>query len=367
MAEIFYTDSKFKAENVPFLVNNNMELLVIPNRWLNYISLIRGRTRSPKTWKAYGNQLLYFLDWLEINELDWSTAKERELSDYRIYLERTLTTRGRLPRRNTIHAYMSNVVRFYKWAYREKYISELPFNIEIIQGQQSGGFFKHLDGTGGLMEVTDIIPSREKTEVPYISRSQQEKLIEEVLDKEEDELLYAFMLLTGMRVEEITNMKVYDLPEDDISRRTRVYKFNIVGKGKKERAVYIEHHFLVKLLNWRDFKRPLLAKKWKKKTGRLSDSFWLNSRGGPLSKKTLWNWVRKWGEKAGFHLTPHMFRHTFAFLHYAKTKDIRVLQKLLGHSQLSSTEIYTHLDPEQILKTVAQLDEEIAAMYKKGK
>lgn len=369
MTEILFTGYDFVKNGVPFLVNKNMELIIPANRWLRYIALVRGRTQSPNTWRAYGYHMLYFFDWLEINNIEWNTVMESNLSSYRNYLESSKSARGKPLDVNTIHNYMNTVVNFYKWAYREKLIPSLPFNLEIISINREGdrGFYAHLNKSNGLMEIADIIPRREKKELPYISREQQKKLLEELLDSEDDKLLYAFMLLTGMRLEEIIKIKIHDIPEEDIFGQTKTYPLKVIGKGNKERTVYIGHPLLVELLNWRDYKRHRLAKQWGKKMGRIPHTFWLNTEGGPLTKKALWYRVSKWGEKAGFHLNPHMFRHTFAYLYYAKAKDLRALQKLLGHSQISSTEIYTHLDPEKVMETVAQLDKEIMDMFKQGK
>ncbi len=362
MAEIFFTGKEHDKVGIPFLVNDKMELITVPNRWFRYLALVRGRTQSDKTWSTYGYHSLYYFDWLDKNNLEWNHVIEKDIARYRSYLE-CANGPGKVIEVNSIHDYISTNVRFYKWAFREGFISKLPFTLNKQQATISGdqGFFAHAYKSPVFIDVADVVPSKIRKEAPYISKEQQKILIEKVLDSEEDKLIYALLISTGTRLAEFVGINLDDIPEEDLLSKRKTYEFQVIGKGNKERTVYIGRPLLVALLNWRDYDRSIKIKRLKKKNIK---SFWLNSRGGPLTRKALWNRVRNWGRKAGFRLTPHMFRHTFAFRYYAKTKDIYALKRLLGHVRISSTEIYTHLDPETILKTVAELDKEIMRMFK---
>ena len=147
------------------------------------------------------------------------------------------------------------------------------------------------------------------------------------------ELAYA----AGTRVSELVNMPIHNvLFSENLVR--------ITGKGSKERIVPLGSTAKEQVLAYLGRGRPALAGKV------TSDRLFLNARGGPLTRMGFWKILRKYVIKAGItkHTSPHTLRHSFATHLLEGGADIRVLQELLGHSNIATTEIYTHIDREYL-------------------
>ncbi len=145
------------------------------------------------------------------------------------------------------------------------------------------------------------------------------------------ELLYA----TGMRVSEMAGLGLDQIyPE--------IGFVQVYGKGRKERLVPAGVPALDALSHYRDNERPLLASKSSDTKNRL----FLNARGGPLSRVSIWNIVKQYTRLAGIPKTvyPHTFRHSFATHLLEGGADLRSVQEMLGHVSINTTEIYTHVD-----------------------
>lgn len=140
------------------------------------------------------------------------------------------------------------------------------------------------------------------------------------------ELLYA----TGGRVTEIVNLDLDDLVDKTLLR--------LFGKGSKERVVPVGSYAQKALENYLVRVRPSLAT-----AGRGTPALFLNQRGGRLSRQTAWQIISDAAEKAGLtgHVSPHTLRHSFATHLLEGGADVRVVQELLGHSSVATTQIYT--------------------------
>ena len=88
--------------------------------------------RKNRILKMYEIQILHFFIWLQVNGHDWIIIKQKELLDYERYLEETLTATGRVRSEYTTRMYMRTVILFYRWAYKENYIADLPFDGEMF-------------------------------------------------------------------------------------------------------------------------------------------------------------------------------------------------------------------------------------------
>lgn len=148
------------------------------------------------------------------------------------------------------------------------------------------------------------------------------------------ETLYA----TGMRVSEIITMKQRDIYCDEGIVR-------VFGKGSKERLVPIGRSALEWIKKYREEVRPGIAS-----SGRGRDALFLNMRGSPISRMAVWNMVKSYTAKAGIKkdVHPHTFRHSFATHLLEGGADLRAVQEMLGHSDISTTQIYTHIDREYL-------------------
>ena len=146
-----------------------------------------------------------------------------------------------------------------------------------------------------------------------------------------------FAYATGARVSELVSIKLQNiLFKEDLVR--------ITGKGSKERIVPLGRTAKEKVLDYLNNVRPDLSK------GLSRDVLFLNAHGKPLSRMGFWKVLRKYVILSGItkHTSPHTFRHSFATHLLEGGADIRVVQELLGHSSISTTEIYTHIDREFI-------------------
>ncbi|HEX4346772.1 MAG TPA: site-specific tyrosine recombinase XerD [Vicinamibacterales bacterium] len=146
------------------------------------------------------------------------------------------------------------------------------------------------------------------------------------------ELLYA----TGMRVSELIGVRASDLHLDE-------HYLTCIGKGNKERVIPIGEHATDWIERYQRDGRPLLLKK-AKHAGRAGRLF-LNRRGAPLSRVGFWKILKRHGKTAGMRgaLSPHVLRHSFATHLLERGADLRSIQMMLGHADLSTTQIYTHV------------------------
>ena len=149
-----------------------------------------------------------------------------------------------------------------------------------------------------------------------------------VRDRAMIELLYA----TGLRVTELVRVRQADLHLDE-------QYVTCIGKGSKERLVPIGEQACDWIRRYQATARRVLLK------GRASPRLFLNARGGPLSRVGFWKILKGYGRQAGLPatLSPHVLRHSFATHLLERGADLRAIQIMLGHADLSTTQIYTHV------------------------
>jgi integrase/recombinase XerD len=151
------------------------------------------------------------------------------------------------------------------------------------------------------------------------------------------ELLYA----TGLRVSELCHVRVSEL-------EMNMGVVRVVGKGNKHRIVPVGKSALSAVEQYMGNGRSLLLK------GRACPFLFVTNRGGAMTRQAFWQLLAGYGKKAGiFHnLTPHVLRHTFATHLLEGGADLRSLQSMLGHSDISTTQIYTHVVRSRLRRTV---------------
>jgi integrase/recombinase XerD len=147
------------------------------------------------------------------------------------------------------------------------------------------------------------------------------------------ELLYA----TGMRVSELVGVRDADLHLDE-------HYLTCIGKGNKERLIPIGEQASAWIRRYQSGARPALVRR-QKTGGRATPRLFVNARGGPLSRVGFWKILKGYGQKAGLPrmLSPHVVRHSFATHLLERGADLRAIQMMLGHADLSTTQIYTHI------------------------
>jgi len=154
-------------------------------------------------------------------------------------------------------------------------------------------------------------------------------------------------LYCGLRISELVNLDL-----DDINYEDRSIKF--YGKGNKERYVPLHQEVILAIKNYLPDRAKI-----KPNNQDAVQALFLSSHGNRINIRTVQIMVKKYAKLAGVKnandVTPHKLRHTFASMLYKETKDLRVLQELLGHSNISTTQIYTHTDKEERKNAVEQL------------
>jgi integrase/recombinase XerD len=152
------------------------------------------------------------------------------------------------------------------------------------------------------------------------------------------EVLYA----TGLRVTELVSLQI-----EQVSLRQGLVR--VVGKGGKERLVPLGEQAVDVLEHYLKQARPLLLKQE-------SDVLFPSSRGSQMTRQTFWHRIKRYASLAGInnHLSPHTLRHAFATHLLNHGADLRVVQMLLGHSDLSTTQIYTHVANERLRSVYQQ-------------
>jgi integrase/recombinase XerD len=153
------------------------------------------------------------------------------------------------------------------------------------------------------------------------------------------EVLYG----TGVRVSELVGLSLGDV--DLVAARMRVF-----GKGSKERVVPVGRHAAAALEAWfADPGRPALVPvQWRRRGD--ADAVFLNARGGRLTRQGAWGVVARHGDAVGLgdRLTPHVLRHSCATHMVDHGADLRVVQELLGHASVSTTQVYTLVSTERL-------------------
>jgi integrase/recombinase XerD len=152
-----------------------------------------------------------------------------------------------------------------------------------------------------------------------------------------DKAMIELMYSTGLRVSELCSLRVSDVQMDAGCLRC-------IGKGNKERIVPVGRKALAGVQEYLRESRPELLR------GRSSPYLILNRKGGKLDRIAFWKTLGEYGRKAGLRkaLTPHMLRHSFATHLLDRGADLRSVQMMLGHSDISTTQIYTHVVEERL-------------------
>jgi len=156
------------------------------------------------------------------------------------------------------------------------------------------------------------------------------------------ELLYS----TGMRVSELVEL-------DTSGLNLSAGYITVKGKGSKERIIPVGEKGIEKIEAYLENGRPYYFRKWEQKgSGKSPTEVFLSRLGKPMSRQSFWQSVKRYASQAGLRkeVSPHMLRHSFATHLLEGGADLRSVQAMLGHSSLTTTEIYTHVNRERLVK-----------------
>jgi integrase/recombinase XerD len=169
------------------------------------------------------------------------------------------------------------------------------------------------------------------------------------INQKRDLAIVKLFLYAGLRVSELVNLNL-----DNIDFHNQSIKF--FGKGNKERSIPLHQDIIQAISEYFTERREI-----KKKKPDDRSALFLSRYGRRISVRAVQQMIKKYARLAGIKnaqkITPHKLRHTFASMIYQKTKDIRIIQDLLGHANISTTQIYTHTDIQQKKEAIEELPE----------
>ncbi len=269
------------------------------------------RGLSENTLAAYRRDLSLFDEWLA------ATADQPLLAANASHIQSYLGLKlrqGASPRSSA--RFLSAARSFYRWALREGQITEDP-TLRIESPRQGRPLPKSLS----------------ETDVEQLLNAPDLELALEFRDRTMLELLYA----CGLRVSELVGLQV-----EQVGLNQGIVR--VVGKGGKERLVPMGEEALDWLMRYMRGPRTELLK------GQSSNVLFPSNRSQQMTRQTLWYRIKIYGKRAGIrtHLSPHTLRHAFATHLLNHGADLRVVQMLLGHSDLSTTQIYTHVASQRM-------------------
>lgn len=279
------------------------------NQYYNYLLIEKGAAGN--TLEAYGHDLKRYVSFLE----------KREMTDVRAITSETVIAflvqiKAQGLSANSMNRSLAALRGFYKFLLQEKVLDESPL--------------AHIELAKVWMRLPDTVS---KEEMNLILSQPGDQTPSALRDSAMLELLYA----TGLRVSELISLSMNSI-------NWQVGFLIVMGKGSKERVVPIGKTAYDCVRRYVDEARPRLTKSG------TTDVLFLNRFGGALSRQGLWKIIIFYAQKAGLqkNVHPHTFRHSFASHLLEGGADLRAVQVMLGHSDISTTQIYTHITRERL-------------------
>jgi len=276
--------------------------------FLDYLHHERGL--SPRTRSAYQRDLLLFADELETLELE----DPRKVTEHHVRgLIARLHRQGLGPK--SLQRLLSALRSFYRWLMREGHADHNP--AAAVKAPKAP---EKLPATMDSDAVTQLLNIKEDTPLA-------------IRDKAIMELFYS----SGLRLSELAGLRW-----DQIDPTSGL--ITVTGKGNKTRVVPIGSYAAKALAKWQKVRGTF--------AGFEEPHIFVSNRGTPISTRTIQARIRHWAKKQGLpqQVYPHLLRHSFASHMLESSGDLRAVQELLGHADISTTQVYTHLDFQHLAK-----------------
>lgn len=310
------------------------------NAFLDYSTTILNK--SPNSIKEYNYDLAMFLKFIKIH---FRLTNETDFSKVKIYdLPFDIVKKIEL---DDIHAFLGYLTTTFnsKSATRARKISTIRIFFKYLSQDASKKFL--LDHNPALNLKT---PKKDKRLPKYLSLDDSKRLLDVASNEdnrncERDFAITTLFLNCGMRLSELVGININDIDFEDC-------KLNVIGKGNKERTIYLNKACMKALSSYLNV-RPKIVDKDNKNSDK---ALFLSERKERISNRTVQYIINKELMEAGLDsrkYSVHKLRHTAATLMYQYGEvDIRALQELLGHESISTTEIYTHVNSDQVRSAV---------------
>jgi integrase/recombinase XerD len=277
--------------------------------FLDYLSVERGLARN--TISAYGDDLEAFALFLSGKKISAvSAVTKNDIINFMLSQKDSGIGASSIARR------LAAIRMFYRFLVRERIIRDDPTSLI-----DSPKLWKKIPETLSVNEVEALLSQ------PSLHTAQG------IRDKAILEILYA----TGMRVSEAVNLKVDDL-------NLEVGFLRCIGKGNKERVIPLGKKAIGAVSKYLSSVRPELLKK------KTSDRLFLSRLGSQISRQSFWKLIKRYAKDARIKkpMKPHIMRHSFATHLLEHGADLRSVQEMLGHSNIATTQIYTHINKDRL-------------------
>jgi integrase/recombinase XerD len=279
----------------------------LADQFIHHLRVEQGLSKN--TIESYSRDLVRYFDFLEKRKVTPPSASQVDIMEYVASLAGSLSVRS-------IARNLSSLKMFYRFLVSEGKVKRNPTRL-----LSAPKLPRRLPGVLSIEEVDRLLCQ------PDASTERGTR------DRAMLELLYA----TGLRVSELVNLKMTNVNLEAGYVRT-------VGKGSKERMVPMGGKALEALKEYLDRGRPGILKK------RSSSHLFPGPRGKPLTRQGFWKIIKRYGLTAGIRkpITPHALRHSFASHLLEHGADLRSVQIMLGHADIATTQIYTHVTRERL-------------------
>lgn len=277
--------------------------------FLDYLSIERGLSKN--TIESYGRDLEKYVAFLKSKAIESpDNVKRQDIQNFLMHLKDKGLNASSIARN------LVAIKVFHRYLLTQRYIKE-----DVTSVLETPKLWKTLPDVLDLNEVEAIL------ERPNIRTKQG------LRDKAALELMYA----TGMRVSELVNLKLNNLNLD-------VGFVKCIGKGQKERIIPVGKKAKEALKKYLEKARPKFLKRGE------SNALFLTRLGRPMSRQSFWMIIKHYVRDARIkkRVTPHTLRHSFATHLLQRGADLRIVQELLGHANISTTQIYTHINKERL-------------------
>ena len=277
--------------------------------FLNYLSVERGLSNN--TIISYREDLNAYLDFMSGRHIDALSKIHRE--DITNFM---LNQKDKGISANSVARRLAAIRMFHRFLAREKVLKSDPTNLI-----DSPKLWKKIQDTLTLNEIEALISQ------PDIRDKQG------IRDKAILETLYA----TGMRVSEAVNLKIDNVNLD-------IGFLRCIGKGNKERVIPLGKKAILSLKRYLEVSRPHFLK------NRTCEFIFVSRFGKKISRQSFWKLIKRYARQARIKkpIRPHILRHSFATHLLERGADLRAVQEMLGHSNISTTQIYTHINRDRL-------------------
>lgn len=300
-------------------VPNQSEIAKCVRDFLEYLQVERGS--SPLTLRNYRHYLTRFIKWMDSSGVreNLKDINPDLIKNFRIYLTGLPGEKGQLLTRRTQGYHVIALRSFLKWLIKNDYAVMAPDKIDL--------------------------PKVEDRQVKFLSGEQVDRLLnaplQDLIQGKRDKAILEVLFSTGLRVSELVKL---DRDKIDMQRR----EFGIIGKGGRARVVFLSQRavdWLVKYLSARSdhFKPLFIRHKGAMDPTTLDEKM-------RLTPRSVQRMIKKYSQKMKLpiEVTPHVMRHSFATDLLNAGADIRSVQEMLGHKNISTTQIYTHVTNKQL-------------------